>query len=374
MHSYHNQLHIHALSDLTNRARSGILIYLCTWLILSVSYQFHIHHPTFFITNTVIFLTILSSRLTHLFIFKKNPSAFTHTMQQWLVISILLSGAHWGAMTAWVLYQPEFLYLRHIMMIITPAYAIGASCTLCISTEIRTLYPSLMLTPLIAILVHQGHTESLMLAALTVICLMYIFSASKSSHNDYWAAITNHLVAEERAELMEKLSTTDPLTQLKNRMFFDSEYAKEWKRCSRINCPLSILMLDLDYFKKLNDSHGHVFGDECLKKVADVIRHEVARPTDCISRYGGEEFIVLLPNTTEKGTRKIAKRMLKVVEDIQLEADDKKITLTCSIGGASTIPNYKDDRSELIKQADSALYHAKNNGRNCFFSIQDILT
>ena len=373
MISYHEQLHEHALSDLTNRAKSGLLVYLCTWMILSFSYQFNTQHPDFFVVNTSILVVILLSRLSHYVIFIKHRYKNIQLMHQWLVASVLLSGIHWGGMAAWVVHHPELSYLRHIMLIITPAFALGAACTLSISTEIRMLYPTLMLAPLITVLINQGDTEGITFAMLTSLCLMYIFSASKASHNDYWAAITNHLIAEERAELMEKLSTTDPLTQLNNRMFFDTEYAKEWKRCSRINCPLSILMLDLDFFKKLNDSHGHLFGDECLRKVADVIKNEVARPTDCVSRYGGEEFIVLLPNTNQKGTSKIADKMLLAVSSLQLECEGQKVDLTCSIGGASAIPDFRKARADLIKQADTALYYAKNQGRNRYNYYQDTL-
>ena len=132
-------------------------------------------------------------------------------------------------------------------------------------------------------------------------------------------------------------------------------------------------MLDLDFFKKLNDSHGHLFGDECLRKVADVIKNEVARPTDCVSRYGGEEFIVLLPNTNQKGTSKIADKMLLAVSSLQLECEGQKVDLTCSIGGASAIPDFRKARADLIKQADTALYYAKNQGRNRYNYYQDTL-
>ena len=140
-------------------------------------------------------------------------------------------------MTAWIIFDDKLTELRTIILIITPAFAIGGACNLSISSEIRTLYPALMFIPFIGILFQQGDTESLILAVLTSICLLYIFSSSKATHNDYWAAITNHMVAEERAHLMEQLSTTDPLTQLKNRMFFDTELTKEWKTLFSLKMP-----------------------------------------------------------------------------------------------------------------------------------------
>jgi len=368
MQSYHEQLQAHALFDLTTRAKSGILTYACVWLILSFSYQININHPNFFYLNTGIIFGIFISRILHFIFLKQNNDARMAFMNQWLVITILAAAAHWGAMTAWILYDENLSDLRTIMLIITPAFALGGACTLSISSQIRTLYPTLMFLPFIAILLYQGDTQSLSLAALTTISLIYIYSSTRATHDDYWAAVTNHMIAEERAQLMEKLSTTDPLTQLKNRMYFDKEFTKEWQRCSRLQCSLSIIMLDLDFFKNINDNYGHVFGDECLRAVALTISSIVARPTDCVARYGGEEFVVLLPNTDTEATRMLALRMIDAVANLVLHNNGERIKLTCSIGGASIIPEFNQHQDSLVKTADTALYKAKDAGRNCYHS------
>ena len=136
-----------------------------------------------------------------------------------------------------------------------------------------------------------------------------------------------------------------------------------------MSCPVSLIMIDLDFFKNLNDNYGHMFGDDCLKKTAKAINDEVARPSDCVARYGGEEFIVLLPNTNKNGAENIAKRMLKAVSDLEFEIDGQVINITCSIGGATTTPNFRNDRSELVKEADTALYYAKEHGRNQYYAL-----
>lgn len=368
LHSYHEQLQSLALTDLTMRAKSGILTYLCVWLILSFAYDIITVQPVFFLINTLILTCFFVLRVAHYIILTRSKNPDISFLNQWIVVTILLASAHWGVMSAWAIYDPDLADIRTLILIITPAFALGGACTLSISSEIRTLYPLFMCLPLVGTLIHIGGTESLVFASMMMICLIYIFTSSKASHNDYWAAITNHLVAEERAELMEQLSTTDQLTQLKNRMFFDKEFNKEWRRCSRMNCPISVIMIDLDHFKKLNDEYGHLFGDECLKKAANAIRNEVARPADCVARYGGEEFIVLLPNTNAKGAYNIGKRMLSAVSNLALQVEGKPINLTCSIGAATTIPDFRQDRSNLIKEADTALYYAKDHGRNQFFS------
>ena len=372
MLSYHEQLQSHALTDLTKRAKSGILTYICVWSILAFTYNLDIIQPSFLFINSGILIALLISRVAQLFILNRSQNPNIPLLNHWLVVTILVAGLHWGCMAAWVIYDEQLSDMQTTMLIITPAFALGGACTLSISAEIRTMYPLLMMLPVIGILIHNGSTEDIMYALLCSIGLTYIFTASKASHNDYWSAITNHLVAEERAELMEQLSTTDPLTQLRNRMFFDKEFGKEWKRCSRMACPLSLVMIDLDFFKNLNDNYGHVFGDECLKKTAQAIGSEISRPSDCIARYGGEEFIVLLPNTNQKGAENIAKRMLKAVSELTFEADGQNVSITCSIGGATATPDFRLDRSELLKEADTSLYYAKEHGRNQYYAATKI--
>ncbi|KZY29800.1 MULTISPECIES: GGDEF domain-containing protein [unclassified Oleiphilus] len=369
MPHYHQQLQSHALADLTNRAKSGILTYFGVWVILAFTFNLDQVNPSFLYLNTGLIILFAALRIAHLLILNRSPSPNIPVLHQWLVITILGAALHWGCMSAWVIYDDSLTVMQTAILIITPAFTVGGASTLSISSEIRTLYPIFMLLPVIGALIHDGSTSNLMYALLCSICLTYIFTSSKASHNDYWSAITNHLVAEERAELMEQLSTTDPLTQLKNRMFFDKEYSKEWKRCSRMSCPLSLIMIDLDFFKNLNDNYGHMFGDDCLKKTAKAINDEVARPSDCVARYGGEEFIVLLPNTNKNGAENIAKRMLKAVSDLEFEIDGQVINITCSIGGATTTPNFRNDRSELVKEADTALYYAKEHGRNQYYAL-----
>lgn len=370
MGSYHEQLQIHALNDLTNRAKSGIMTYLFVWLLIAFSYDILNQHPSFFLINSLLLAAICIARVVHYVAMRKVTDENISFYYQWLVVSILAASAHWGGMTAWIIYDPALAELQMLAMLILPAFGLGGACTLSISSEIRILYPTLMFVPCISVLVYQGGTDNMLVAALMTFSMLYIFSSSRSSHNDYWEAITNHMVAEERAELMEKLSTTDPLTQLKNRMYFDNEFAREWKRSSRLKCPLSVIMVDLDHFKRINDNFGHMFGDECLRQVSATIANEVMRPSDCVARYGGEEFVILLPNTDETGAAIIAERILKAVQNIKLKASGEAVTLTCSIGGATVVPNFREDRADLIRRADTALYHAKNGGRNQFVSEQ----
>lgn len=162
---------------------------------------------------------------------------------------------------------------------------------------------------------------------------------------------------------LEELSSVDALTNVKNRGFFETQYDDEWKRASREKASLALLMIDIDFFKKINDQYGHLAGDKCLKVVAETIQNSVKRPIDTLARYGGEEFAVILPGTELEGARYVAEKIRKDIESLKVDFEGKPILLTASIGLAVIIPEDDNDRV-LISSADSALYKAKLSGRN----------
>ena len=162
---------------------------------------------------------------------------------------------------------------------------------------------------------------------------------------------------------LEELSSIDALTNVKNRGFFETQYDDEWKRASREKVSLALLMIDIDFFKKINDQYGHLAGDKCLKIVAETIQNSVKRPIDTVARYGGEEFAVILPGTELEGARYVAENIRKDIESLKVEYEENPILLTTSIGLAVIVPEDDNDRV-LISSADSALYKAKLSGRN----------
>ncbi|TVQ77934.1 MAG: GGDEF domain-containing protein [Bradymonadales bacterium] len=174
------------------------------------------------------------------------------------------------------------------------------------------------------------------------------------------------MLLREMNQQLEALSNVDPLTNLSNRRHFDDVLQVEWKRAMRHGAALSILMIDIDHFKRFNDDYGHLAGDDCLQQVAGALRQQLRRPADLLARYGGEEFIVLLPQTEEAGARVVAESLRKLVESLKIESGGEalKRSVTVSIGVASWTPQ-KGDRPELLVQAaDDALYRAKEGGRN----------
>ena len=165
---------------------------------------------------------------------------------------------------------------------------------------------------------------------------------------------------------LEEMAVTDGLTGLYNRRYFNDQLESEWRRCNRSGEPLSLIMLDIDFFKPFNDTYGHLVGDECLKSVAGTIRRSLLRGSDLPARYGGEEFCVLLPNTHLTGADTIARRICANIEHLGIPHNASGISrwVTLSGGIAACIPSVTDNPKHLIEQADKALYRAKASGRN----------
>ncbi|ATX80217.1 diguanylate cyclase (GGDEF) domain-containing protein [Mariprofundus aestuarium] len=165
---------------------------------------------------------------------------------------------------------------------------------------------------------------------------------------------------------LERMATYDKLTGIPNRRFFDETLSNEWAHALRAKTPISLVLCDIDYFKKYNDALGHQAGDNCLRQVAEIMSSILQRPIDSVSRYGGEEFAYIFPFTDEEGAKNrvdVLQRTLKK-QRIPHPESDAADHVTISVGVASIIPNASQSPDDLISKADQALYRAKEKGRN----------
>ncbi len=180
------------------------------------------------------------------------------------------------------------------------------------------------------------------------------------------ARIRTHLELKRKNDILENISSRDGLTGLFNRRKFDTVIDVEWKRAVRSQKPLSVILLDLDYFKLYNDNYGHLSGDECLKSVAQILESSLQRSSDFVARYGGEEFIIVLPETPPENALLTAQKVRKAVESLKITHNYSTIApyITVSVGVASVVPERYSDYSILLELADNALYEAKESGRN----------
>jgi diguanylate cyclase (GGDEF)-like protein len=183
------------------------------------------------------------------------------------------------------------------------------------------------------------------------------------------------LKLQEAYNAVEALAVTDALTGLANRRRFDQYLASEWRRSMRDHQPLSMLMLDVDKFKAYNDTYGHQRGDSCLKQIAEACMDVVSRPGDLVARFGGEEFVVILPNTESEGAMAVAGEICEALRSRRLpHSGNAPGIVTISAGCATLVPKFGKHAPDLIEMADQALYSAKNNGRNqvCSGNIHEV--
>lgn len=163
--------------------------------------------------------------------------------------------------------------------------------------------------------------------------------------------------------LLRELAVVDELTGLHNRRFFERRLAYEMDRFERYRHVLSVIVFDVDHFKRINDAHGHGAGDAVLRQIAQVARQTVRR-VDTLARWGGEEFVVLLPDTAAAGAAIAAERLRAAVERAEFVVAGVRVPVTISVGSAATDPASKADAAALVKAADGAMYRAKHDGRN----------
>lgn len=176
--------------------------------------------------------------------------------------------------------------------------------------------------------------------------------------------------AQQKAQTeLERMATYDGLTGIVNRRGFDVRLDAEWNRSTREMAPLSLIMVDVDHFKRYNDTYGHQMGDACLKKIAAALSRAACRASDLIARYGGEEFAIVLPSIDEEGARVVAARVRDVVAALAIpHSGGEGGIVTVSIGVAAMTPEGSVKQADLIAVADRALYQAKRIGRDCIVS------
>lgn len=203
---------------------------------------------------------------------------------------------------------------------------------------------------------------------LLLLSLYLSYSMEKIWRNDF---LQNKLLDIEAKRLallsqeLQALSTTDALTGVANRRYFDNQFKTEWRRALRYQNTLALIMIDVDYFKDYNDHYGHQAGDECLKRIADVLTRYSQRPGEFCARVGGEEFVIVLARSQAEDALQVAKMARQAVFDLALPHVRSAFgRCTVSMGVALTVPSSEEGASELLQGADRCLYQAKHQGRN----------
>lgn len=186
------------------------------------------------------------------------------------------------------------------------------------------------------------------------------------------ARVGNHMKLKKKTDLLEKLASIDGLTEIRNRRFFDLTLDSEWQRLKNLSRPLSLILMDIDFFKPFNDNYGHSAGDDCLRRVAASLQEGMDSNPGIVARYGGEEFVVVLPDVPVDDAVTIGNTLREGIQQLAVphEHSEANSVVTMSMGLATVIPNDDSDPQTLLKQADEQLYKAKESGRN---QLQHIL-
>ena len=203
------------------------------------------------------------------------------------------------------------------------------------------------------------HVVPLEVAGMARHCLVQITDVSM--------AVSRERKLRELAVELESQTLVDGLTGIANRRRFDLHLEDEFRRAKRAASPLSLVMIDVDFFKDYNDNYGHQRGDECLARIAAALDDTLHRPRDLVARYGGEEFTVILPDTGPEGALQVAEAMRAKIEALALEHAGSGVArcVTISLGVSTLTPGHPSKMSTLLHAADRALYQAKRSGRNC---------
>jgi diguanylate cyclase (GGDEF)-like protein len=303
-----------------------------------------------FIISHLFFLSIfITTYLTkHLFI-KYLLSIFGLIM---FIISIKLSNIDFYTLTTFIFYLP----MIYAFLLPDP-----------LSTIIVGVILSFILSSFIG---ESTHTHAIIATIISIInvsisytIIAYLFRKLKNTNskllyfNNELQNLNNHL---------KHLSLIDGLTGIFNRRYFDIELSREFSNASCCLKPLSLIMLDVDFFKAYNDTYGHQQGDKCLSLIAATLSNTIRRSGDIVARYGGEEFAVILPGTNAEGAKTVAENLRREVENLRISHINSKVSdfITISAGIYTMIPPPYSTPDEIISFADKALYKAKQEGKN----------
>jgi diguanylate cyclase (GGDEF)-like protein len=352
------------LRDLIERSAPGQYVHLVFWLLVAIANGFPARCP-------VIFWTV-SAAMTTLFFARRRASeramrsveaGHKAGFEVWLLV-LFMPCALWSVLAMWSVEPGPLHSAMDEFVFMVVGLATAGAVVLSIDRTVRLWYSILALLPTMVALALDGTGNHLVVSLMGFAVMLYLSAATKLVHEDYWTAIDARCSLEDRAQDLETLSTTDPLTQIANRRLFERRLQQAWSSAQYSNTSLSVLIVDLDHFKAINDTHGHGCGDDCLKATAQALREAMHRKMDIVARWGGEEFIILITDLDANEVELIAQRLRRSIELVTVAAERATVSFTCSIGVASGSPRSYANPGQLITAADRALYDAKQQGRN----------
>ena len=404
------------LEILSQQSRTGLLF--PPVLAMSMAYVFR---EQLAVTSMMpwlsIFLFITGNRLysAHIFVRSENASSNIDFWFSWHIFGVIISGIIWGGFILLLARSSDPVYISLIVICAT-GLCTGAMAVYSFSFLSFVMFVIPLLTPLGIFFVVGDHSSISSLAyfnflfLITIIitswklnrttshslCLYIenqelltaletekrqIIGTNKKLEEDLKSRIQTEAkllhekrIAEDISKELKILSTQDSLTGINNRRRFDEALYDEWYRASRLSRPLSLVLCDIDKFKEYNDTYGHVEGDKCLTRVAHLIDDYARRAGDMAARFGGEEFVIILPDAEQEHAKAIAEQIRIAIMDLGLPHGASPVAniITASFGVCTKAPDRDTSPKTLIECADKAMYLAKKQGRNKVVSYQNV--
>ncbi len=349
--------------DLKIRSSAGMVFYPLLAALVIFSNDFYQRHTAFCLSFGISLSVICLLRLIHLFLSKWMDTSHQALNTVIFFVSVGITGLIWGACFAFLMLQDGEHETKMLMTICTAGLSAGGIVAFIPNLRLAIFYNFAMLAPAIALM--SIRQINLPLAIAFLMFSIYMVFMTNRGNGEYWQALENEQLLIQKSEELTILSQIDGLTGLYNRRHFDERLDQEWKKTNRIQMPPIVIICDIDYFKKINDQHGHQAGDEFLKLTASLLKTVFKRDTDLVARFGGEEFIVLITDITPQKAFELAETLRQRMADMLMPHKGTNVSTTLSIGiAASTGRKSSESRDALIARADKALYQAKKEGRN----------
>jgi len=355
-------LYLYAKTGLSFWGNSMIAIILALVLSLQMNEEQIPHLFIWFglIIATSIYRLILITNFHHEPIISKKR--IDYWARRYVTISTIINIV-WGSIG--ILFFPEQMLYQGFLFLSLLSVLLSSVPLLALSRAIYYLQIGVVLFPLGLYMLWMDDKEHYIMVLALFIASISLFAASHYIYDLLFELQTT------QAELLQQ-ANTDQLTRIPNRRQYEQAFKTEWRRCTREDLPISMLLIDVDYFKKYNDRFGHAKGDDCLIQVASRLGSISRRPGDVAARHGGEEFAVLLPNTSLENALMLAERFRVSIQRLGIKHPDSKYkVLTVSIGVSSCHPMQHDQSNTdvvfpamLMNSADNAMYLAKRQGRN----------
>ena len=272
------------------------------------------------------------------------------------------SGVVWSALFTLCFFEPDFSVLFLPMTLATAGLTNAVLSNFAPSRWVAQSYVSVLLLP--SVFVCFSSKEHITMGMMVVAYWFYALIILQRFHAEYMRGFEKQNNFEQRHTELQRQNRTDGLTKVFNRRYFDEAITREWQSGAKDGSWLALLFIDIDFFKKINDTYGHMAGDECLIQAAAIINGAVQSGSDIVARYGGEEFAVLLPRTSPDMAERIAESIRRQFSLKDFCFDDRCIKVTASIGVSAMVPKMTKPPTVLIDQADQGVYLAKEAGRN----------